>query len=154
MKDPVTEQPLLDSVEISNLINLRTHIPCICTGSFSNCRPPPVRRVRISAESSTLYLGPAAARCERAGWKDTVRADPGVVTRIIARFEGFARRYVWHCHLLEHEDNEMTRAHPKSSLRNRGGSQPARHRELRFARALGPTLMGTLKLSVRTARID
>jgi spore coat protein A len=44
-----------------------------------------------------------------AGWKDTVRADPGMVTRIIARFEGYPGRYVWHCHILEHEDNEMMR---------------------------------------------
>jgi spore coat protein A, manganese oxidase len=43
-----------------------------------------------------------------AGWKDTVRADPKIVTRIIARFEGYTGRYVWHCHLLEH-DNEMMR---------------------------------------------
>jgi spore coat protein A len=43
------------------------------------------------------------------GWKDTVRATPGAVTRIIIRFEGYAGRYVWHCHLLEHEDNEMMR---------------------------------------------
>jgi spore coat protein A len=32
-----------------------------------------------------------------------------MVTRIIVRFEGHAGRYVWHCHLLEHEDNEMMR---------------------------------------------
>jgi spore coat protein A len=44
-----------------------------------------------------------------AGWKDTVRADPGMVTRIIVRFEGYGGRYVWHCHMLEHEDNEMMR---------------------------------------------
>jgi len=44
-----------------------------------------------------------------AGWKDTVRADPGVVTRIAMRFEGEPGRYVWHCHYLEHEDNEMMR---------------------------------------------
>jgi spore coat protein A, manganese oxidase len=25
------------------------------------------------------------------------------------RFEGYAGRYVWHCHILEHEDNEMMR---------------------------------------------
>ena len=31
------------------------------------------------------------------------------VTRIIARFEGFAGRYVWHCHVLEHAANEMMR---------------------------------------------
>jgi len=43
------------------------------------------------------------------GWKDTVRADPHMVTRIIVPFEGYAGRYVWHCHVLEHEDNEMMR---------------------------------------------
>ncbi|MFZ0436559.1 MAG: multicopper oxidase domain-containing protein, partial [Candidatus Sulfotelmatobacter sp.] len=43
------------------------------------------------------------------GWKDTVRADPAMVTRIIIRFEGYTGRYVWHCHILEHEDNEMMR---------------------------------------------
>ena len=44
-----------------------------------------------------------------AGWKDTARADPGMITRIIVPFEGFVGRYVWHCHILEHEDNEMMR---------------------------------------------
>jgi spore coat protein A len=43
------------------------------------------------------------------GWKDTVRADASMVTRIIVRFEGYIGRYVWHCHVLEHEDNEMMR---------------------------------------------
>ena len=41
------------------------------------------------------------------GWKDTVRADPGEVVRIIARFEGYTGKYPWHYHMLEHEDNEM-----------------------------------------------
>ncbi|MCI0607039.1 multicopper oxidase domain-containing protein [bacterium] len=26
---------------------------------------------------------------------------------VITRFDGFRERYVWHCHILEHEDNEM-----------------------------------------------
>jgi spore coat protein A len=43
------------------------------------------------------------------GWKDVVRCPPGEVTRIIARFGDFAGRYVWHCHILEHEDNQMMR---------------------------------------------
>jgi spore coat protein A len=38
-----------------------------------------------------------------------VRAEPGMVTRIIVRFDGYPGRYVWHCHILEHEDNEMMR---------------------------------------------
>jgi spore coat protein A len=42
------------------------------------------------------------------GFKDTVIAYPGEVTRIKARFD-IAGRYVWHCHIVEHEDNEMMR---------------------------------------------
>jgi bilirubin oxidase len=42
------------------------------------------------------------------GWKDTVIAYPAEITRIKARF-GTPGRYVWHCHIVEHEDNEMMR---------------------------------------------
>ena len=38
-----------------------------------------------------------------------VRVNAKTVTRIIVPFEGYAGRYVWHCHILEHEDNEMMR---------------------------------------------
>jgi FtsP/CotA-like multicopper oxidase with cupredoxin domain len=41
-----------------------------------------------------------------AGWKDTVIAYPGQVTRVNATFD-IAGLYVWHCHIIEHEDNEM-----------------------------------------------
>ncbi len=41
-----------------------------------------------------------------AGWKDTVIAYPGEVTRIVATFD-LQGLYVWHCHIVEHEDNEM-----------------------------------------------
>jgi spore coat protein A len=56
------------------------------------------------------YTGPVVPpEPNEMGWKDTVRADPGMVTRIIAKFEGYSGRYVWHCHNLDHEDNEMMR---------------------------------------------
>ena len=42
------------------------------------------------------------------GWKDTVIAYPGEVTRIRAKFN-VAGLYVWHCHIIDHEDNEMMR---------------------------------------------
>ncbi|GMV24056.1 MAG: multicopper oxidase [Phycisphaerae bacterium] len=42
------------------------------------------------------------------GLKDTVIAYPGEITRIRARFD-LPGRYVWHCHIVEHEDNEMMR---------------------------------------------
>lgn len=42
------------------------------------------------------------------GFKDTVIAYPGEVTRIRARFPRQGR-FVWHCHIVSHEDNEMMR---------------------------------------------
>ncbi|MBT2686702.1 multicopper oxidase domain-containing protein [Bacillus sp. ISL-47] len=43
------------------------------------------------------------------GWKDTVRVEPGKVTRIVVPFKNYTGEYVWHCHILEHEDHEMMR---------------------------------------------
>jgi spore coat protein A len=42
------------------------------------------------------------------GFKDTVIAYPGEVTRVKAKFD-IAGLFVWHCHIVEHEDNEMMR---------------------------------------------
>jgi len=42
------------------------------------------------------------------GFKDTVIAYPGEVTRVRMRF-GIEGQYTWHCHIVEHEDNEMMR---------------------------------------------
>ncbi len=40
------------------------------------------------------------------GWKDTIIVYPGEIARIRLKFD-VAGRFVWHCHILEHEDNEM-----------------------------------------------
>ena len=42
------------------------------------------------------------------GFKDMVIAYPGQVTRIKAQFNN-PGQFVWHCHIVEHEDNEMMR---------------------------------------------
>jgi len=42
------------------------------------------------------------------GFKDTVIAYPGQVTRVRAQFNN-PGQFVWHCHIVEHEDNEMMR---------------------------------------------
>jgi spore coat protein A len=44
-----------------------------------------------------------------AGWKDTAIVNPRDVLTILVRFEGYTGRYVFHCHMLEHEDNDMMR---------------------------------------------
>lgn len=43
-----------------------------------------------------------------AGFKDTVLSYPGQITRVKATFK-WQGLYVWHCHILEHEDNDMMR---------------------------------------------
>jgi len=42
------------------------------------------------------------------GWKDTFIIPPGQVGRLMAKFDR-PGRYVWHCHILSHEDHEMMR---------------------------------------------
>jgi FtsP/CotA-like multicopper oxidase with cupredoxin domain len=42
------------------------------------------------------------------GYKDTVISYPGEITTLKARFD-MEGLYVWHCHIVEHEDNEMMR---------------------------------------------
>ncbi len=111
-KMPVTESPTLNSVEIWNLVNLTDdshpiHLHLVRFQILDRRRFEPFF---YKNEGVLKYTGaPVPPDANEAGWKDTVRADPGMVTRIIVRFEGFIGRYVWHCHILEHEDNEMMR---------------------------------------------
>ena len=110
--EPVTEKPELDSVEIWNLMNLT-----------EDSHPIHLHLVRFQILDRQLFdadayntsgklelvRAPVPPAANEAGWKDTVRVDPGTITRIIMRFEGYPGRYVWHCHLLEHAANEMMR---------------------------------------------
>jgi spore coat protein A len=43
------------------------------------------------------------------GWKDTVRVNPGEMVSFAAKFDGFTGQYMYHCHILEHEDHDMMR---------------------------------------------
>jgi spore coat protein A len=42
-----------------------------------------------------------------AGWKDTIDLRPAEEASIVIRFDGYAGKYVFHCHNLEHEDMAM-----------------------------------------------
>lgn len=44
-----------------------------------------------------------------AGWRDTVMLMPGERARILLKFEDFTGKYLYHCHILEHEDMGMMR---------------------------------------------
>ncbi len=60
----------------------------------------------VTGEPTGPRLPPAA---NEMGWKDTVDAPPGYITRVITRFEGFPGYFPYHCHILEHEDHVMMR---------------------------------------------
>ncbi len=49
------------------------------------------------------------------GYKDTVIAYPGEITTVKAKFD-IPGLYVWHCHIVEHEDNEMMRPYVVSAV--------------------------------------
>jgi spore coat protein A len=109
---PVTENPVLDSTEIWSFVNLAgdAHPMHLHLVRFQVLDRRPFDLFAYNADKSLVYTGPAVPpAANELGWKDTVRADPGMVTRIIVKFEGYTGRYVWHCHFLEHEDNEMMR---------------------------------------------
>lgn len=65
---------------------------------------PAISNVVVGAE---VRMGPGDGYVENAP-KDMVTALPGQVTRIKATFDK-SGRYVWHCHILSHEDHEMMR---------------------------------------------
>jgi len=62
----------------------------------------------MAVQPAELVGAPRSPEVWETGYKDTVIAYPGEVTRVQATFD-IPGRYVWHCHILEHEDNEMMR---------------------------------------------
>jgi spore coat protein A, manganese oxidase len=109
---PITEKPVINTVEIWSLVNLTTDVHPIHLHlvRFQILDRRPFDKFIYNQSGQIHYVGPAQPPApNEAGWKDTVRAEAGMVTRIIMRFEGYTGRYVWHCHILDHEDNEMMR---------------------------------------------
>jgi spore coat protein A len=109
---PVTEKPLLNSTEIWSFINLTddSHPIHLHMVRFQLLDRRPFDLAVYQLTRKIVFTGPSTSLPPgELGWKDTVRVDPLTITRIIVKFEGFTGRYVWHCHMLEHEDNEMMR---------------------------------------------
>jgi|GEM_PF-407143 len=109
--DLITEVPYLNSVETWEIYN-----------TTADAHPIHLHLVgfelinREDLDASQLLLGnliPTGAISgplpNEMGYKDTVAAYPGQVTRIKAKFD-IDGLYVWHCHIIEHEDNEMMRS--------------------------------------------
>ncbi len=109
---PATEKPVLNSTEIWQLINLTddSHPIHLHLVRFQVLERRPFDLNTYTLTGKIVYSGPPDdLEPSETGWKDTVRVDPNTIVRIIVKFEGYTGRYVWHCHMLEHEDNEMMR---------------------------------------------
>jgi spore coat protein A, manganese oxidase len=109
---PITEKPTLGTTEIWEFVNLTddSHPIHLHLVRFQILDRRRFDTFEFMSKGTLRFTGAAQPpEAHESGWKDTVRADPGMVTRILVPFEGYAGRYVWHCHILEHEDNEMMR---------------------------------------------
>jgi len=110
--DPVTEDPVNRTTELWEFVNTTpdahpihlhaVHFQLLDRRAFD------LRRYRQTSEV-IFSRPPIQAPPEERGWKDTILCPSGQVTRILIPFNGEPGRFVWHCHMLEHEDNEMMR---------------------------------------------
>ncbi|HEX6417344.1 MAG TPA: multicopper oxidase [Acidimicrobiales bacterium] len=109
--DPVTENPAVGATEVWELYNASAdaHPMHIHEVAFEV-----VNRQEIVVDEETMAVrvapgsSPQPPEPWETGFKDTVTAYPGQVTRVRIRFDQ-PGQFVWHCHIVEHEDNEMMR---------------------------------------------
>jgi spore coat protein A len=110
--EPVTEKPALDSIEIWSFLNTTqdNHPIHLHLVRFQILDRRAFDQDQYNLDKTLNFIGEAGPpEPNERGWKDTVQVHPETVTRIIIPFRGYAGRYVWHCHLLEHAANEMMR---------------------------------------------
>jgi len=103
--DPMTERPIQGDTEQWDIYNLTVdghpiHLHLV--------RYEVVERQLLDPLTNLPIGLPMPPEANETGYKDTVIAYPGEVTRLKAKFD-IAGLYVWHCHIVEHEDNEMMR---------------------------------------------
>jgi FtsP/CotA-like multicopper oxidase with cupredoxin domain len=109
--DPVTENPLVGATEVWEMYNTTAdahpmHIHEIAFEVVN--REGLVTEEDEVVQPIQLDGNVTPPEAWESGFKDTVIAYPGQVTRVRARF-ATPGQFVWHCHIVEHEDNEMMR---------------------------------------------
>jgi FtsP/CotA-like multicopper oxidase with cupredoxin domain len=109
--EPVTENPALGATEIWELYNATGdgHPMHIHEVAFEVVDRQNIFVNEVTQEVQVVPGSvPVPPEPWETGYKDTVIAYPGQVTRVKAQFNT-PGQYVWHCHIVEHEDNEMMR---------------------------------------------
>lgn len=110
--EPVTEKPRLNTTEIWEFVNLTedTHPMHLHLVRFRILDRRLFDVYKFQMRQGMHYIAPATApEAHESGWKDVVQCSPGIVTRILVTFEGYTGNYLYHCHVLEHEANDMMR---------------------------------------------
>jgi FtsP/CotA-like multicopper oxidase with cupredoxin domain len=109
--DPVTENPTVGATEIWEFYNATAdaHPMHIHEVAFEVVNRQPIY---VDEANQTVMVVPGSETTSpepwETGFKDTVMAFPGQVTRVRAQFST-PGQFAWHCHIVEHEDNEMMR---------------------------------------------
>jgi len=118
-----TETPGAGAVEVWQVFNLTGDTHPI---HFHLVNVQIIQRQRFQGQPGNVKLkgSPIPPDPNELGWKDTVRMNPGEVTTVIAQFNlpklpasmgnplsprTGGHEYVWHCHILEHEEHDMMR---------------------------------------------
>ena len=123
-EDATTFFPVLDRYEIWQLINFTddTHPIHVHLDPFQILSRRPIR-YQIPDDGIEDLAITATVTFERdpddeldhtiddneRGLKDTVRVNPHEIAEIAVRFTTYSGRYMYHCHILEHEDRDMMR---------------------------------------------
>jgi FtsP/CotA-like multicopper oxidase with cupredoxin domain len=123
-EDATTFFPMLGEYEVWQLINLTgdTHPIHLHLDPFQVLARRPIRYEipdggigdRDLVATVTVERDPADDRDHaidenERGLKDTVRVNPNEIVEIAVRFTTYSGRYMYHCHILEHEDRDMMR---------------------------------------------
>ena len=108
---PVTENPMVGATEVWELYNATAdahpiHIHEVVFEVVNR------QVIDVDEDAHQVQVVPTSMPTPpepwETGFKDTVIAYPGQVTRVRAQFIT-PGQFVWHCHIVEHEDNEMMR---------------------------------------------
>ena len=110
--EPISENPTVGDTEVWEFYNFTAdahpmHVHEV-TFEVVNRQPLVLNEEGETAHPVQFAGDPRPPEPWETGFKDTVIAYPGEVTRIKAKFDT-PGQFVWHCHIVEHEDNEMMR---------------------------------------------
>jgi spore coat protein A len=122
--EAVTENPQAGATEVWQILNLTADTHPI---HFHLVNVQLIQRQAFEGSpDSWVAVGvPKPPDANELGWKETVRMNPGEVTTVIMKFDlpqlptaamrnavsprTGGKEYVWHCHILEHEEHDMMR---------------------------------------------